>query len=360
MDSSQSSSDTQRGMDPVERRMSPCNRAPASEELGGPTPPTGYGRVARRRAPAPSSGAPAAPGTPRALHFAKWALAMLGVFALYLLSQIVVSLIGGTVIAFIRLAVDGAGAEVSDALFDNGTQMVMAAAQLIAVAVFWPWWRRIRPGSFAERREAPAPAGAPVMKTIVSLLLVGFAAQFFVSGILGFVEMLFPETMAEYAELMEESAVGVFAIIQVISTVFLAPLNEEIVCRGVMLEYAMRAVSPDWDPRHRARRRAVSARVLDRQRVAGARVRRPPYEHHPGELCLRLGHPAGLGLLAHGQTRVRHAAALRPQRLVLSRRAAGAHGQRAAHAHRVRSLWGLARRGHRHVRARLARLGRPA
>ena len=73
MDSSQSSSDTQRGMDPVERRMSPCNRAPASEELGGPTPPTGYGRVARRRAPAPSSGAPAAPGTPRALHFAKWA-----------------------------------------------------------------------------------------------------------------------------------------------------------------------------------------------------------------------------------------------------------------------------------------------
>lgn len=262
MDSSQSSSDTQCGMDPVERRMPPCDRAPASEELGGPTPPAGYGRVARRRAPAPSSGAPATPGTPRALHFAKWALAMLGVSALYLLSQIVVSLIGGTVIAFISLAVDGAGAEVSDALFDNGTQMVMAAAQLIAVAVFWPWWRRIRPGSFAARREAPAPAGAPVMKTIVSLLLVGFAAQFFVSGILGFVEMLFPETMAEYAELMEESAVGVFAIIQVISTVFLAPLNEEIVCRGVMLEYAMRAVSPDWDPRHRARRRAVSARAF--------------------------------------------------------------------------------------------------
>ena len=172
------------------------------------------------------------------------------------------SLIGGTVIVSISFAVDGAGTEVSDALFDNGIQVVRAVSQLIAAAIFGLWWRRVRPGSFAGRRGAIASAGAPVMKTIVSLLLVGFAAQFFVSGILGFVELFFPETMAEYAELMEDSAVGVFAIIQVISTVILAPLNEEIVCRGVMLEYAMRAVSPGWDPRHRARRRTVSVRAF--------------------------------------------------------------------------------------------------
>lgn len=138
----------------------------------------------------------------------------------------------------------------------------MAVSQLIAAAIFGLWWRRVRLGSFAGRRGAGASAGAPVMKTIASLLLVGFAAQFFVSGILGFVELFFPETMAEYAELMEDSAVGVFAIIQVISTVILAPLNEEIVCRGVTLEYAMRAVSPGWDPRHRARRRTVSVRAF--------------------------------------------------------------------------------------------------
>ncbi|RHS39493.1 CPBP family intramembrane metalloprotease [Collinsella sp. AF08-23] len=187
---------------------------------------------------------------------------MVGVLALYLLLQIVVSLIGGTVIVSISFAVGGAGTEVGDALFDNGIQVVMAVSQLIAAAIFGLWWRRVRLGSFAGRRGAGASAGAPVMKTIASLLLVGFAAQFFVSGILGFVELFFPETMAEYAELMEDSAVGVFAIIQVISTVILAPLNEEIVCRGVMLEYAMRAVSPGWDPRHRARRRTVSVRAF--------------------------------------------------------------------------------------------------
>ena len=299
-------------------------------------------------------------GTSRALHFVKWTLAMVGVLALYLLLQIVVSLIGGTVIVSISFAVGGAGTEVGDALFDNGIQVVMAVSQLIAAAIFGLWWRRVRLGSFAGRRGAGASA-APRHETIASLLLVGFAAQFFVSGILGFVELFFPETMAEYAELMEDSAVGVFAIIQVISTVILAPLNEEIVCRGVMLEYAMRAVTPRLGPSPpRSSQDRLRARVLGRQRVAGARVRRPPHEHHPGELCLRPGHPTGLGLLANGQARVRHAAALRPQRLVLSRRAVGSHGQRAAHAHRVRSLWGLACRRHRHVRARLARLGRPA
>ena len=262
MDSSQSSSDAQRGIDPAKGRLPSCDRSIEGGRLGGPMPPVGYERDARVRTPAPPSGAPAAPGTSRALHFVKWTLAMVGVLALYLLLQIVVSLIGGTVIVSISFAVDGAGTEVGDALFDNGIQVVMAVSQLIAAAIFGLWWRRVRLGSFAGRRGAVASAGAPVMKTIASLLLVGFAAQFFVSGILGFVELFFPETMAEYAELMEDSAVGVFAIIQVISTVILAPLNEEIVCRGVMLEYAMRAVGPGWDPRHRARRRTVSVRAF--------------------------------------------------------------------------------------------------
>ena len=86
---------------------------------------------------------------------------MVGVLALYLLLQIVVSLIGGTVIVSISFAVGGAGTEVGDALFDNGIQVVMAVSQLIAAAIFGLWWRRVRLGSFAGRRGAGASAGAP-------------------------------------------------------------------------------------------------------------------------------------------------------------------------------------------------------
>ena len=42
----------------------------------------------------------------------------------------------------------------------------------------------------------------------------------------------------------------------------LAPINEEIVCRGVMLECAMRAMSPGWNAADGARYRAVSARAF--------------------------------------------------------------------------------------------------
>lgn len=229
-----------------------AGQTPVPPPIGEATPAAGMGVESPQRSS----------GSSRVLHFAKWTIAMIGVFALHLLLQIVSSAVGGIAIVAVDFGINGAGPAVDDMLFDNGIQVVMVVSQLIAVAIFWPWWRRIRPGSFGERREAAAPARVSVVKTVAVLLLIGFAAQFFVSGILGMVEVYFPEEMAEYAELMEDSAVGVFAALEVVSTVVLAPLNEEIVCRGIMLEYAMRAVSPGWNPRDRARRRAVSARAF--------------------------------------------------------------------------------------------------
>lgn len=263
MDSSQSRSDAQCAMDSAERCLPSCDRPLACERLGGPTPPRGYERDAHVRTPASSSGAPAAPGTSRALHFAKWALAMLGVFALYLLLQVAVSIVGGVVLVGIGYTVSGGADPTAEgAVFDNGIQVVMAVSQLIAIAVFWPWWRRMRAGSFAERRGGAAPRGASVARSVALLLVIGIAAQFFVGSMLTVVELFLPETMAEYAELMEESGVGVFALVAMVSTAVLAPVNEEIVCRGVMLEYALRAVSPRWDARDRARRLAVSKRAF--------------------------------------------------------------------------------------------------
>lgn len=263
MDSSQSSSDDRHGIDSVKCCPPSCDRGPASEELGGPTPPMGYERDAHVRTPASSSGAPAAPGTSRALHFAKWVLAMLGVFALYLLLQVVVSIVGGVVLASIGYAVSGGVDPTAEGpVFDNGIQVVMAVSQLIAIAVFWPWWRCMRAGSFAERRDRMAAPGASMLKSFAILLLIGVAGQFFVGSMLTVAETLLPETMAEYAELMEESGVGVFALVAMVSTAVLAPVNEEIACRGVMLEYALRAVSPRWDAHDRARRLAVSKQAF--------------------------------------------------------------------------------------------------
>jgi len=192
----------------------------------------------------------------------KWLLAMVGVFGAYMLIQVVVAGFGGTVIGVIAAMASGSESFMEGAALDNAILMLGVAAQLVVIAVFLPWWRRIRPASFVARREAVATSGVSFAKSLALLLVIGVSAQFFVGGILEIVELLLPEAMAEYSELMEDTSVGVFAIVSALSIAVLAPINEEIVCRGVMFEYAMRAMSPGWNAIDGARYRAVSARAF--------------------------------------------------------------------------------------------------
>ena len=193
----------------------------------------------------------------------KWLLAMVGVFGAYMLIQVMTMGLGSVVVGVAAaLSTGDYESFVESPAFSNMVLGLSVVAQLVIIAVFWPRWRRMRPASFVSRREAVATSGVSFAKSLALLLVIGVAAQFFVGGVLGVVELFFPEAMAEYAELMEDTSVGVFAIVSALSIAVLAPINEEIVCRGVMLEYAMRAMSPGWNVADGARYRAVSARAF--------------------------------------------------------------------------------------------------
>lgn len=193
----------------------------------------------------------------------KWLLAMVGVFGAYMLIQVVTIGLGGVVVG-VAAALSTGDYElfVESPAFSNMALALSVVAQLVIIAVFWPRWRRMERTSFVARREGVVPSGASFVKSLALLLLIGVSAQFLGSGLLGVVELFFPEAMAEYSELMEDSSVGVFAVISALSIAVLAPINEEIACRGVMFEYAMRAMSPDWNATDGARYRAVSARAF--------------------------------------------------------------------------------------------------
>ena len=161
-----------------------------------------------------------------AYSFLKWMLALAFVFAIYMFIQVVVAGFGGTVIGVIAALASGdSEAFMEGAALDNAILMLGVAAQLVVIAVFLPWWRRMRPGSFIARRDQVAPEGVSVVKSLAILLLVGVSAQLLVGCLLGFVEMLFPEAMAEYSELMEDTSVGVFAIVSALSIAVLDTVN---------------------------------------------------------------------------------------------------------------------------------------
>lgn len=180
-----------------------------------------------------------------------------------MLIQVVTIGLGGVVVGVAAaLSTGDYESFVESPAFSNMALALSVVAQLVIIAVFWPRWRRMERTSFVARREGVVPSGASFVKSLALLLLIGVSAQFLGSGLLGVVELFFPEAMAEYSELMEDSSVGVFAVISALSIAVLAPINEEIVCRGVMLECAMRAMSPGWNATDGARYRAVSARAF--------------------------------------------------------------------------------------------------
>lgn len=161
-----------------------------------------------------------------AYSFLKWMLALAFVFAIYMFIQVVVAGFGGTVIGVIAAMASGSESFMEGAALDNAILMLGVAAQLVVIAVFLPWWRCMRPASFVARREAVATNDVSFAKSLALLLVIGVSAQFFVGGILEIVELLFPEAMAEYSEFMEDTSVGVFAIVSALSIAVLAPINE--------------------------------------------------------------------------------------------------------------------------------------
>lgn len=270
----------------------------------------------------------------------KWLLAMVGVFGAYMLIQVMTMGLGSVVVGVAAaLSTGDYESFVESPAFSNMVLGLSVVAQLAIIAVFLPMWRRMRPGSFIARRDHAAPEGVSVVKSLAILLLVGVSAQFLVGCLLGFVEMLFPEAMAEYAELMEDTSVGVFAIVSALSIAVLAPINEEIVCRGVMLECAMRAMSPGWNATDGARYRAVSARAFwianTLQALAFGVLHMNLIQ---GGLRLRARGRPGLGVLAHGQASLPDHPALRDERFVVFGRAAVPLAERRADGarHRVR------------------------
>lgn len=69
---------------------------------------------------------------------------------------------------------------------------------------------------------------------------------------------LLPEVAADYSELVEETGLGDTNLLAVLTTVLGAPFCEELLVRGIIFEFSLRAFNPQCRPLWKCRRR-VSA-----------------------------------------------------------------------------------------------------
>lgn len=209
----------------------------------------------------PESPVPAAP-VPKRQH--RWLAAAAGVAAAFSAIQVISMVIGvllvlvtqaGAVVdqavasgaAISEVDVDMALERVLEVLDDpSSIQMALMAVggQLLALAVMYPWWRHVARRSLMPRIDAARMPVSPV-RAGAGLVLLGFAVQIVLGVVLTLVLPFFPETSAEYDQIMAP-ATGDAILVEMVSAALLAPLLEEVACRGIMLEYALRWAHPGW------------------------------------------------------------------------------------------------------------------
>lgn len=174
---------------------------------------------------------PVAPQRPGAGHAAKWLLAAVGAALAYLASQV-------AALVAIELALPVA---------DTDRLAFLATAASLALAVLW--WRHLRPGA-RLRREVARPS-RPERRALLTcvLLVLGLVLQVTLSIVLTMVLPLFPEVLEFYLELMELAGIsGPTDLVTLLDIAVLAPIAEEAICRGVALEFCLRATCPESHP----------------------------------------------------------------------------------------------------------------
>lgn len=179
-----------------------------------------------------------------------WALACFGVVA----ADIVLSMVLFSVLDIVS-ALTGFPIDNLD------IQWFQAVAQTASFLMALLWWRYLWPRSFIARWQGERPLGGGVRsawKRIACVIVIGLALQVVVGYVTDAALSLLPDAAADYSELVEETGMGDTSYLAVLTTVLGAPFCEELLVRGIIFEFSLRAFNPQCRPLWKRRRR-VSA-----------------------------------------------------------------------------------------------------
>ena len=177
-----------------------------------------------------------------------WALACFGVVATDIVLSMVLFPVLDIVSALTGFPID-----------NLDIQWFQAAAQTASFLMALLWWRYLWPRSFMARRQSEHPLGGRARgawKRIACVIVIGLALQVVVGYVTDAVLSLLPEAAADYSELVEETGMGDTNYLAVLTTVLGAPFCEELLVRGIIFEFSLRAFNPQCRSLWKRRRRA--------------------------------------------------------------------------------------------------------
>ena len=180
-------------------------------------------------------------------HACAWLLACAGVlavdFMISLAAGLAIGVLGAMGDTFLPVRLD------EDQLV-NVMQVVM---QVMAFTVALIWFSCLRGKrdsgkTFSRRREASCRLGrsaGAIASRVALVIAAGFALQVFIGFASDAVLAYFPDVARDYAELMDDAGMNEIALLPVLATVIGAPVSEELMIRGVLFEFALRAFNQE-------------------------------------------------------------------------------------------------------------------
>lgn len=179
-----------------------------------------------------------------------WTLACLGVVAADIALSMVLFSALGVASALMGFSID-----------DLDIQLLQAVAQTASLLMALLWWRYLWPRSFMARWQSERPLGGGARgawRRIACVIVIGLALQVVISYVCDGVLSLLPEVASDYSELVEETGMGDTSYLAILTTVFGAPFSEELLVRGIVFEFALRAFNPQCRPLWKRRRRVYA------------------------------------------------------------------------------------------------------
>ena len=154
---------------------------------------------------------------------------------------------GGAIILSLGAAVGGAvigggrAIELIDRFMTENMNLFSCLIYVVPGAVFITWYyfafvekRGIRETLYSHtRRLSPACFGW--------IVLLGFAVQHVISLLMAAIYAIMPSAMDQYTEMIDSSGISQYSILWAVSTLILPPIVEEIIFRGLILQYLGRA-----------------------------------------------------------------------------------------------------------------------
>lgn len=118
---------------------------------------------------------------------------------------------------------------------------VLIVSQLVSLLAFGLWYYFVW-----GRKKRPEGTEKPQVHHILLIVVLGIALQFAISDLLSLVEAFNPGALKEYQDMLELAGITEFSALTLFATVVLAPLSEELACRGVIYRLAGKVSPKFW------------------------------------------------------------------------------------------------------------------